>query len=58
MNNKGADHTARMRRLVCAFAVRKSHKTGFSHRDPYFGLEIEHLLFNKHSFIKAYMFKS
>ena len=28
-NNKGADQTARMRRLVCASVVRKPPKTGF-----------------------------
>ena len=28
-NNKGAEQTARMRRLVCDYAVRKSPKTGF-----------------------------
>ena len=28
-NNKGADQTARMRRLVCAFVVRKPPKTDF-----------------------------
>ena len=28
-NNKGTDQTAGMRRLVCAFAVRKPRKTGF-----------------------------
>ena len=28
-NNKGADQTARMRRLVCDFVVRKPRKTGF-----------------------------
>ena len=28
-NNKDADQTARMRRLVCAFVVRKAPKTGF-----------------------------
>ena len=28
-NNKCADHTARMRSLVCAFVVRKPQKTGF-----------------------------
>ena len=28
-NNKGADQTARMRRLVCACVVRKPPKTGF-----------------------------
>ena len=31
VNNKGADQSARMRRLICVFVVRK----GFSHRDPY-----------------------
>ena len=29
MNNKGADQSARMRRLICAFVVRKWHKTHF-----------------------------
>ena len=29
MNNKEADQTARMRRLVCAFVVRTPPKTGF-----------------------------
>ena len=29
MNNKGADQTARMHRLVCACVVRKQPKTGF-----------------------------
>ena len=29
-NNKGADQTARMRRLVCAFVVPKPQKTDFS----------------------------
>ena len=29
VNNKGADQTARMRRLVCACAIRKPPKTGF-----------------------------
>ena len=29
MNNKGADQTAHMHRLVCAFVVRKPRKTGF-----------------------------
>ena len=28
-NNKGADQSARMRRLVCTFVVRKPPKTGF-----------------------------
>ena len=28
-NNKGADQTAQMRRLVCAFVVRKPPKAGF-----------------------------
>ena len=30
MNNKDADQTARMRRLVCTFGVRNSPKTGFT----------------------------
>ena len=29
MNNKGADQTVRMRRLVCTFVVRKPPKIGF-----------------------------
>ena len=33
MNNKGADQTARMRRLICAFVVRKQQSQGFLHRD-------------------------
>ena len=28
-NNKGANQTVRMRRLVCTFVVRKPQKTGF-----------------------------
>ena len=35
-NNKGADQTARMRRLVCAFVVRKPPKPGFSRRGSCF----------------------
>ena len=33
-NNKGADQTARMRRVVCAFVVRKQQSDGFSCRGP------------------------
>ena len=29
VNNKGADQTARMRRLICAFVVRIWHKQVF-----------------------------
>ena len=29
--NKGADQTARMRMLICAFIVRKQQSQGFSH---------------------------
>ena len=29
-NNKGADQPAHLRRLVCAFVVRKLPKTGFA----------------------------
>ena len=35
VNNKGADQTAWMRRLVCAFVVRKQQNQGFSRRGPY-----------------------
>ena len=34
-NNKGADQTARMRRLVCACVVRKPPKTGLLRQGPY-----------------------
>ena len=40
-NNKGADQTARMRRLICAFDVRMQ-KTGFS-RDDSELLSVDHL---------------
>ena len=33
-NNKGADQTARMRRLVCACVIRKSRRQVFSRRGP------------------------
>ena len=33
-NNKGADQSARMRRLVCAFVVRKPPKTSFLAQGP------------------------
>ena len=35
MNNKGADQTAQVRRLLCAFVVRKLQSQGFSRRGPY-----------------------
>ena len=35
MNNKGADQTARMRRLICAFDVRIWHKQVFSGHGAY-----------------------
>ena len=34
-NNKGADQTARMHMLVCAFVVHKQQRQGFSHRGQY-----------------------
>ena len=34
-NNKGADQTAQMRRLICTFVVRIWHKQVFSWRGPY-----------------------
>ena len=33
-NNKSADQTARMRRLVCTFIVRTLQRQGFSRRGP------------------------
>ena len=36
MNNKGADQTARMHRLVCAFVVLKPLKTGFLAMGPFY----------------------
>ena len=41
MSNKGADQTARMRRLVCTFVVLKPPKTDFlASRPIYFGIEL------------------
>ena len=34
-NNKGADQTVRMRRLVWAFVVRKHRRQRFSSQEPY-----------------------
>ena len=34
-NNKGADQAARMRRLICAFVVRKQQSQGFARLGPY-----------------------
>ena len=34
-NNKGADQTEWMRRLICAFVVHKQQSQGFSRRGPY-----------------------
>ena len=59
MNNKGADQTARMRRLICAFVVRKRHKTHFRMAWPillfidFFIDGIDSTNFNLHSF-KSY----
>ena len=36
MNNKGTDQTAHMRRLVCAFVVRKTTEDRFSYVGPIF----------------------
>ena len=38
--NKGADQTARMGRLVCAFVVRKPLKTGFLRSRPICDVEV------------------
>ena len=34
-NNKSADQTARMRRLVCVFVIAKPRRRSFSRRGPY-----------------------
>ena len=52
-NNKGADQTARMRRLVCACVVHKPLKTGFlASRPKYFiaiaPISLSHIVFNKY----------
>ena len=39
-NNKCADQTARMHRLVCAFVVRKQQSQGFLRQGPY-GVEVK-----------------
>ena len=41
-NNKGADQTARMGRLVCACVVRKSPKSRFSRVEAQITLMFEH----------------
>ena len=35
VNNKGADQSVQMRRLVCAFVVRKARRQVFLHYGPY-----------------------
>ena len=47
MNNKGADQSAWMRRLVCAFVVRKLLKTGFLASRPIYDLK---LIFTKNPY--------
>ena len=42
-NNKGADQTVRMRRLVCACVVRQPPKTGFFTSRPIYGCGGGHL---------------
>ena len=39
MNNKGADQTALMCRLVCVFVAHKSQRQFFSHCGPYVFVE-------------------
>ena len=41
VNNKGADQSARMRRLVCAFVLPKPWKTGFLTMRPKFKKTME-----------------
>ena len=43
VNNKGADQTVRMRRLICIFVVRIGQKQAFSWRGSYHGLKVEHV---------------
>ena len=38
MNNKGTDQSAQMRRLACAYVVRKPPKTGFVATRPNFNV--------------------
>ena len=35
VNKKNADQTARMRRLICTFVVRRPHRREFSRRGPF-----------------------
>ena len=45
-NNKGADQSAQMRRLVCAFVARKPRKTGFLASRPiwFYNVKINQLI--------------
>ena len=43
-NDKGADQTARMRRLVWAFVVRKHPEDRFSRVEAHINIHIDHLL--------------
>ena len=45
MTNIGADQTARMHRLVCAFVVRKPRRQGFSRRCPIISIRISFFFF-------------
>ena len=47
-NNKGADQTARMRRLVCACVGRKPPKTGFLAARPNYDVTIIQLITSYH----------
>ena len=52
MNNKGADQSARMRRLVCAFVVRKPRRQVFSRRGPFHSVVLENPLCHKQNLEK------
>ena len=45
-NNKGADQSAQMRRLICVFVVRKFPKTGFLASRPIYAEPIIRELFH------------
>ena len=54
-NNKGADQTARMRRLVCACVVRKLPKDRFSRVEAQFYAEVSQVITFKLSLKLVYV---
>ena len=51
-NNKGADQTVQMHRLVCACVVRKPRRQVFLRRGPYYMLKIWFVSTNEDAFRK------